>query len=392
MKYISILAVAALAVTTAMADEVKPKRELTAEEAAADAELAKKYPKPPERKAPNLLNLPPVEPGQKRIDIEEHLAWPKEVGDAVVALWSGNATGALALSSDDNHWAGDKRWEEYAERYPSIPVTHVVNTIEPDPLSESIKIRWKELTELGHQVHSHGNAHWGKHQFETATEAEKRREYAAPVRIIEEATGKKVKAIGYAMGYGEPEFSKDYYIAGRGGFGAPNDAATTHYMYTASKSGLADPGFWIQSVLNHDAKVWGKNYYGGWLSVHLHGLGKGDEWKEAFEEHIIPYVKDGTLWATSFANAAMYGQSRDTSKLKVTKNEPKAIAFVLTDDMDDEYFDHPLTVKVRVPNDWKAVTAKQGGKEVKAKLVENEGKKFAFVEAVPDRGETVITP
>ena len=60
--------------------------------------------------------------------------------------------------------------------------------------------------------------------------------------------------------------------------------------------------------------------------------------------------------------------------------------------MDDALFDEPLTLKVRLPGDWRGVRAAQGGKAVAASFVEHEGAPYALVDAVPDRGEIVLEP
>ena len=58
----------------------------------------------------------------------------------------------------------------------------------------------------------------------------------------------------------------------------------------------------------------------------------------------------------------------------------------LTCEMDPAIYDFPLTVKVRVGDGVKTIAAKQGGKAVEAKMVENGGHKYGLVEVVPNGG------
>ena len=67
------------------------------------------------------------------------------------------------------------------------------------------------------------------------------------------------------------------------------------------------------------------------------------------------------------------------------------IRFTLSDDMDDTLFDFPLTVKVRLTDDWEAVSATQAGAPVEVSMSEHDGGHFALVQAVPDKGEVVVT-
>jgi membrane-bound inhibitor of C-type lysozyme len=57
----------------------------------------------------------------------------------------------------------------------------------------------------------------------------------------------------------------------------------------------------------------------------------------------------------------------------------------------DSAFDYPLTVKVRVNNNWQTVTARQNSVSVDAKLITHNGDKYVLVKAVPDKGDVVLT-
>jgi len=92
-----------------------------------------------------------------------------------------------------------------------------------------------------------------------------------------------------------------------------------------------------------------------------------------------------------YADVAKYGQERDTATLKVESPGPDKITFSLTDEMDDSFFTFPLTVKVRIPDAWKSLEAKQGDKSVVAKIIQHEGASYALVQAVPDAGLVALT-
>ena len=131
--------------------------------------------------------------------------------------------------------------------------------------------------------------------------------------------------------------------------------------------------------------------------MHFHGVAWNDKLKAELAPELIKlldYVKqrENKIWVGLFREIILYGQERDTAKLSVTKVAPKAITFLLTDRMADNWFSFPLTVKVRVPNDWTHLAATQAGKPIQAKLIEHEKNKYALIQAVPDRGEVVLTP
>ena len=111
---------------------------------------------------------------------------------------------------------------------------------------------------------------------------------------------------------------------------------------------------------------------------------------EAKLENLAKY-KD-RLWIDTFPAVAKYGQERDTATLKTVSSDATRIVLSLVDRMDDTLFDEPLTLKVRLPDAWRTVRAEQGGKPVAVAFVEHAGAHYALVDAIPDRGEIVISP
>ena len=355
----------------------------------------------PPRPENQLLNLPPTTPDKPRIVIEDHLAWPKEIGDAVVALWRGNATGAVSFVNDDSFFVRDPMWLEIGEKYPTVKLTHFPSGPEEN-IKDADKEAWRKLVAQGHEVQSHTYTH----RLIESMEDDCR--FAIP--FIEQAVpGHKVVVMAGAGGKypNDYDVAAKYYAGIRHSAGFPNRADLVNYRQTASFSGLAhtprhgannsiEAAF--KSLYDTDYTYWGQKFLGGWTCVHFHGLGKEDDpdkgkhFTDMLDEFVLPAQKEGKLWVARFSDIILYGQSRDTAKVEVTRNKPKEIAFLLTDRMCDQVYDRPLTVKVRVPADWKTVTAKQAGKPIEAKLVKHEGNNYALVEAIPDRGETVLTP
>ena len=68
------------------------------------------------------------------------------------------------------------------------------------------------------------------------------------------------------------------------------------------------------------------------------------------------------------------------------------IVFTLTDQMNDELYDYPLTIKVRLPNTWKGAAATQNKVVIPVQVVNYEGAPYALVKAVPDRGQVTLMP
>jgi hypothetical protein len=58
----------------------------------------------------------------------------------------------------------------------------------------------------------------------------------------------------------------------------------------------------------------------------------------------------------------------------------------------DDWYDFPLTIKIRIPEIWAQVRAVQGEQAVPASVITHNGDACALVQAVPDRGEVMLRP
>lgn len=110
---------------------------------------------------------------------------------------------------------------------------------------------------------------------------------------------------------------------------------------------------------------------------------------EALCARVSQYVKDGSVWCAHFEDAVMYMRERLTSTL-TTGFENGKITILLTDKMDDEIFNHPLTLKLTVPEAWGGVKITQNGVVSYAKVVEADGERYVLANVTPDKGEATV--
>jgi len=107
-------------------------------------------------------------------------------------------------------------------------------------------------------------------------------------------------------------------------------------------------------------------------------------------------VADGTVWNTHYEDAIMYLREAQSAAVAVS-GDKSGLKIVLTDEMDDDIYNFPLTVKIAAHKDWQAVKVTQGDKVSYAK-VEYEayefygGEYYAFLDIVPDGGEATVEP
>ena len=103
--------------------------------------------------------------------------------------------------------------------------------------------------------------------------------------------------------------------------------------------------------------------------------------------HLSTYVNDGTVWNAHYEDAILYLREAQSATVYTAKNDDGTLCVTLTDEMDDDIYNYPLTVRVSVPESWAAVKVVQGDRVTYATVT---GGTFD-AEIVPDGGEAIIS-
>lgn len=106
-------------------------------------------------------------------------------------------------------------------------------------------------------------------------------------------------------------------------------------------------------------------------------------------ERVSQYVKDGSVWNAHFEDAVMYMRERETATLSAAFSDGK-ILVTITDEMDDTVYNHPLTVKLTVPEGWKNVKVVQNGVVSYTEVKEADGVRYVLANVTPDGGEASV--
>ena len=314
-----------------------------------------------------------------RIDKDEFLTWPTEYGNAHVTLWKDGKTGVVTMTVDDNIMAEFAFWNELLLQY-GLPTTFIAPT---SGYSEAASM-WQYETTLGQAVQSHTHGHPSGGDYDKMSTAEVWMDFYLGYLEIGKYSGSPSRIIGYSYGWNNAEYSSKIYIAGRGTTGSANGVTATNYNQTASFSGLNSS---YMTKFNAITEGSGR---GGWCSVHWHSVSRSTDLVRQIYASLYELSEQRKIWTATFADAAMYGQERDTSILTVTGSSDNVFSFVLTDRMNDNYYDFPLTVAIRADSRWQAAAAMQNGVEREVEVVEKDGATYLLVQAVPDRGEVTV--
>jgi len=119
---------------------------------------------------------------------------------------------------------------------------------------------------------------------------------------------------------------------------------------------------------------------------------------DGFLAHASGYVESGKLWAATFGEATRYIRERQNTTVSA-RFENGAVLVDMTINRttkDDKYltesvFNYPLTVDVRVPDEWKTVRYTVDGVESTAAVYQHDGASFAMVNLTPGADGVTVT-
>lgn len=331
------------------------------------------------------------------------ITWPAKPGDAEICLWKDDLYAAASITIDDNCAPDHEWWIEQCNKH-GIKVTWFVITDGVEGKNKGFNGTWaqyQKLLDAGHAVESHTTNH--KKTSKTPEDFTRSAYAGSQYALNKNLKNYRNLTMAYPYGDGNPRLAGEYFIAVRGTSGVINNANRINYLNT--NKGDISQGF-INVLLtgetgdDHGPK-WlnqrNKSNRRGWITPLYHYVphGKTKEEKEKNRQKAagdianLAKYKD-RIWIDTFTAVALYGQERDSAKLKTISSTDSQIELSLTDMMYDDIFDYPLTIKVRLP-DWQGIKAQQNGKEITAKIIEHDNAKFALIQAVPDRGTVVLT-
>lgn len=127
-----------------------------------------------------------------------------------------------------------------------------------------------------------------------------------------------------------------------------------------------------------------------WLIMLYHDIPESEQPETTkFIEAIGERVDNGNVWCAFLDEATMYIKEAQTAVVKSSINDGK-ITVELTDDMDDSIYNYPLTVKVRIPSDWKTVSCTQNENTAALIPFAENGVNYVYADIVPDKGAAVL--
>lgn len=348
-----------------------------------------------------LLNLPAVT--SPRFAVTDRV-WPGSAGELSLAMWSQDKLAAFSVTIDDNHVKDHAFWYEMADLY-GWKWTWFVIANQVGWAAHDHWGHWQEALDKGHDIQTHTYSHLCDALFYTY------REYRQSQAVINQSLdGAKVVTMAYPFGInsnknGSPcapldtertandrDEAAKHFLAVRDVYGALSHPGRIDFMKVPSVSSarnffdVSRPWAHFDSVFDATSAN-----YRTWYSAHYHGLYNDTQKDEVRDVLAHVKAKEADVWAGTFTEIAKYAQEYASADFSGVQSSANSVRFELKDEMNDDWFDQPLTVKVRLPDGWSgSVSATQAGAGLTSDTVQHNGSTYALVDVVPDRGLVVV--
>jgi len=133
----------------------------------------------------------------------------------------------------------------------------------------------------------------------------------------------------------------------------------------------------------------------GWCIFLLHGIDNDGGYSSInsseLRKHLI-YVKNNNdkFWVTSFANAIKYIKERNSIKIEEISNNNDTISIKVTDSLDDNIYNVPVTIRRILPEDWSNAKVIINNITANYSIKTINNKKFIIFDVIPDSQDIKI--
>jgi hypothetical protein len=339
-----------------------------------------------------------------------------------VTKWAGDRQSAFSFSFDD----GFKAQFDNVRGILSLYEFNATYFLLPQFLTDSLPSIWRYGTWLMFlQMHSEGSE-LGSHSLnhshllqlpvgDTLTPNTIHYEMYHSMKMIEERTGYE-RCITFAYPFAEHNSMIDslasiYYEAARAIGLYPNPYSITGMQWYSLNSYeviFDEPRIVFEDDLDelYDFMNWidGSISNGSWGIQLAHEvvpfsqlsdlISQGaynpisDEWLVLLCDWLVEKNYDKLIWIESVGNITRYIKERDSHSYQVLSQSNSLIEIDLTDNLDNNIYNYPLTAYISIPEEWEKVLLNQGTNSKVYQSFSLDSMQVIFAEVIPD-GEVI---
>ncbi|MBP05810.1 MAG: hypothetical protein CL728_03575, partial [Chloroflexi bacterium] len=334
------------------------------------------------------------EPMKKIVVLLIFLAPVLSAQNYTIGNWYDFKKGAISLTFDDGHPS------HYNTAIPEMNTRGLVGTFYVNFLWNN---SWAiEANDVGHEIANHTKSH---DSLSYLSVGELHDEVTAFNQKLENDLGFPIRTFCYPYGNGGESDSVMFYIqdtVAQTHLAARSIAKATddeHYKYDFA---LSERDYYqIRTVHMRDSM---RSYHedfrkvistGGYMTYMFHTIGTPGGWDNMEVDHFTDVLDDlllikDTVWIATFRDAICYHRERKTANLTTVYapfENGNNWVLNLTDSLRDDWFNHPLSIKLEKPTEVVTIlSAKQGGIELEYTIVNDS----IVFNAIPDNGHIIF--
>ncbi len=252
----------------------------------------------------------------------------------------------------------------------------------------------KAAVENGHEVGVHTATH---PDLTTLTVEQQREEYEFAIEDIKNnIPGYNPLTVAYPYcNIGDSDLVSELFIAGRicsgqviGG--SPSDFNLLSSMVAGSESS-------IQRDRDFNGRADDAARAKGWTVFLLHGIDDDGGYSPVASRELADHLEymnenEATFWVATFVDVVKYIKSRDAASVTEVSADENEIVVQVSDSLDREIYDQPVTVMREIPEGWDSVSVSQNGKAVPTGTTEIRTTRYSWFTVMPDSGDIILEP
>lgn len=307
-----------------------------------------------------------------------------------VATWQGFRDAAISYTFDDGT---PKQFEVAVPMFSEEDLRLTLFTVTESSWAFPGWEKLQAAANLGHEVASHTATHPNLSEL---TIEEQRTELEGPkTAISENISANPGLTIAYPFCVpGDPQLVSENYIAARvcSGGTAPTTPPDFLRIDSISCGSLGS----VNSLQDFQTTATNALNQSGWTVYLLHGVdddgGYSPISSETLQASVDFFVENkATYWVDTFGNVARYIKERDDVSVTETTVTDEQINLTVSDTLDDSIYNHPLSIRRVLPENWPAAQVAQNGTSIPSKILTVDSQQYLQFEVTPDSGDISIT-
>jgi hypothetical protein len=241
----------------------------------------------------------------------------------------------------------------------------------------------------GHEVTSHTVTH---PSLATLTVAQQMTELQQSQAVIKtNVPTAKCETVAYPnCVLGDLPTIQTYYIAGRVCSGAIIPSSPTDF-YNLSSIITGTTGS-VQTAAAFNAKVEAAKTAKGWCVFLTHGIDNDGGYSPTQSTELAAHLaymntNRADYWVATFSDVVKYIKERNAAAVTETTVSADLLSLSVTDNLPDNVYNVPITVRRQLPATWANATVTMGSTAVASTIATVNGSKYIVFDVTPDQGE-----